>query len=339
MGAPGLGTDYPKTVERIADCGLRIVEPPAVGALAEMLQIDRDTRPRIASLVGPAGVGKRVIVGELARIARVNGFVPIAARALASRHAELWRGRNLLVIAPAADEGTWAAFLNAALLQAQPHVLLLVGETECRSVAAIVVRRLTEDALVSAVWPPVAGGPLERLVGRAAERAGGLPGRFARLLWPGWTRRGWGERGIRWDPAAACRGGAGDVRRRRDDRGTLRRAGGAVRVAGAGRARGAAAQDGPGDRRPCARPPRAGDPALARGRRQPRAPGRVERCRTRRAGARAGIAAARPHARRAGDRRRRSRLRHPGRGGNDAARFCGRRRRGVDRSRPRRRGG
>ena len=51
----------------------------------------------------------------------------------------------------------------------------------------VAVRRLPSDALVAAVEPTVLGGPLERTVRWAAERAQGLPGRFAALLWPGWN--------------------------------------------------------------------------------------------------------------------------------------------------------
>ncbi|MCU1384518.1 MAG: hypothetical protein JWL71_3215, partial [Acidobacteria bacterium] len=203
-GGPGLGADYPEVpdlqpkdcVLRIADCGLRMIHQPAIAALAEMFDAGRDARPRVASLIGPAGVGKRTIVAELARIARMNGFIPVAARLVTSRQAELWRGRTLFVIVDASDEGSWAAMLNAALAAAQPHVLLIVGEQERRSIGGVVVRRMPVDALVSAVWPAVSGGALERTVRRAAERADGLPGRFARLLWPDWKR----------DAAVGCAG-------------------------------------------------------------------------------------------------------------------------------------
>ena len=186
------GTGYPRvnTTEpgalRIVDCGLRIIEQPAVPALADMFQAAGGGRPHVSSLWGPAGAGKQVIVGELARIARTKGFVPIAARLIGSRQAALWGGRSLFVIAESGDEGAWSAFLNATLKDPQPHVLLLVGEDECRSVGGVVVRRLPVDALVSAIRPQGLSGRLEQTVRRAAERAHGLPGRFAQLLWPEW---------------------------------------------------------------------------------------------------------------------------------------------------------
>ncbi len=169
---------------RIVDCGLRMVERPAVLALAEMFDAAHGSRPRVSALFGPAGSGKSAIAGELARIARLKGFVPVAARLILSRQAELWQGRSLFVIADEADERTWTAFLNAAMTDSQPHVLLRVGEDELRSVGGVSVGRVPVDALVSAVQPSVLGGRLEPIVRKAAERAHGLPGRFARLLWP-----------------------------------------------------------------------------------------------------------------------------------------------------------
>ena len=189
---PDAGTGYPEAAESqpdempLADRGLQIIERPAMPALAEMFHMPGGARPHVSALWGPPGAGMRVLVGELARIARTTGFVPVAARLIGSRQAELWRGRSLFVIADGADEGAWSAFLSAALRAAQPHVLLLVGEDESRSLAGVVVSRLPVDALVSAIRPQALSGRLERTVRRAAERAHGLPGRFARLLWPGW---------------------------------------------------------------------------------------------------------------------------------------------------------
>jgi len=171
---------------RIQDCGLRIVEQPAVAALAEMFDPSGVGRPHVSALFGPAGAGKRVIAGELARIARTRGFVPVAARLVDSRQAGLWRGRSLFVIADATQESVWQAFLSAALKEPQSHVLLLVGEEEYKSIHGVCVHPLSVEALVSAVEPPVQGGPLERAVRRAAERSRGLPGRFAQILWPDW---------------------------------------------------------------------------------------------------------------------------------------------------------
>ena len=196
---------------RIADCGLRIAEPglriaeqtlrmgerglwigerSAVAALAEMLHATAGARPHIAALWGPAGAGKRTVAGELARVARVRGFIPVAARLIDAPQAELWRGRSLFVIADGSDEQTWRAFLAVALRDAQPHALLLIGEEEPRAAGGIAIGRVTAETLIAAIRPEVPSADVPYTVRRAAARARGLPGRFARLLWPSWATGG-----------------------------------------------------------------------------------------------------------------------------------------------------
>ncbi|MGH9144993.1 MAG: hypothetical protein ACRD2I_27970, partial [Vicinamibacterales bacterium] len=188
---PDSGTGYPSEQQEpdhaltISDRGLQIVEQAAVPALAEMFEIG-GARPRVAALWGVAGIGKRVIIGELARMARSSGFVPLSARLVASRQAALWSGRNLFVIGDVADGRRWQRLLNAVLGQAQPHVLLLVGEEEFRSVPGVGVGRLPIDVLAGAIRPQSMNQRLERQARGAAERAQGLPGRFVPILWPGW---------------------------------------------------------------------------------------------------------------------------------------------------------
>jgi DNA-binding NtrC family response regulator len=164
--------------------GLGAIERRAVSVLSEMFAGIGGCRPHVAALSGLPGSGKRVVVRELARIARMHGFVPVASRLVASRYAEMCRGRSLFVIGDEGDNNRWPAFVDVAVRDAQPHVLLMVGNGECRSIDSVRLDRVTADALISAIRPQPLGRSLERLVRRAAERAQGLPGRFVRLLWP-----------------------------------------------------------------------------------------------------------------------------------------------------------
>jgi DNA-binding NtrC family response regulator len=188
---PETGTGYPEepldasAPLPIDDRGLQIVERPIVTILAEMFQA-ADARPNVSLLWGPHGSGKGVVVGELARLARTAGYVPIAASLISSPQMELWQGRSLFVIADAAQEGVWQAFLSASLKDAQRHVLLLVGEHEHRHIAGVGVGRLSVDELTSAIRPRMVDRRLAQRARRAADRSQGLPGRFARLLWPDW---------------------------------------------------------------------------------------------------------------------------------------------------------
>jgi len=163
--------------------GLGIIERRAVSVLAEMFH-DGSCRPLVAALCGPPGSGKRIVVREIARIARMRGFVPVASRLVASRYSELWRGRSLLILGDEADSHRWPAFLDVAVRDAQPHVLLMIGNDECRSIDSVRLERVPADALVSAIRPRTLSPDLERAARRAADRAQGLPGRFVRLLWP-----------------------------------------------------------------------------------------------------------------------------------------------------------
>ena len=187
---PDAGIGYPQRADAgAADTplparGLRIIERRAVAALAEMFLENGSSRPHVAALWGPPGSGKRVALGEVARMARLHGFVPVASRFIASRYAELWRGRSLLVIGDAAEGNRWSAFLDAALCNTQPHVLLMVGTEECRPIDGVRLEPVSADAMVAAVTPQPLSRDLERTVRRAARRAHGLPSRFFRLLWP-----------------------------------------------------------------------------------------------------------------------------------------------------------
>src|SRR5436189_188083 len=86
--------------------------PRRTGPLVEMFHVFSGSRPHLVALWGPPGSGKTTIVSHLARIARVNGFVPVAARLVRSRYAALWQGRSVFVIADESDADPWPALLD-----------------------------------------------------------------------------------------------------------------------------------------------------------------------------------------------------------------------------------
>ncbi len=181
--APGQATAAATPELPLCQRGVCIVQHPAVAALAEIFHTP-SARPYVSQLWGPPGAGKRTIATALAQVARASGFVPVAARLMSSPYAELWRGRSLFIIAneDGAAPSPWSALLEATLREAHPHVLLMVGQEERRSVAGIAIGRVAIGDLVASVRPQPLSGGLEQSARRAAERAHGMRGRFVRLL-------------------------------------------------------------------------------------------------------------------------------------------------------------
>jgi DNA-binding NtrC family response regulator len=176
---PDVSPDLPMEARAVA-----WIERPAITALAEMFHTMSGSRPHLSALWGPAGSGKTTIVRQLARIARVNGFVPVAARLVNSRYAALWHGRSVFVIDDEGDGDAWRALLDTATRNPQPHVLLTVATSENKTIDGIALDRIAPDELAAAVQPAPADRRVAARIRRAAEESRGLPGRFVRALWP-----------------------------------------------------------------------------------------------------------------------------------------------------------
>ena len=233
-GYPSAAADAPDAALPLTEHGIRLIDRPAVAALAEVVRTQSGSRSPIVSLFGARESGLTCAVDAIARAARLTGFIPVAAPLLDSPAGPLWNGRSLLVIAADPAPPTWSAFVRTSLRIAQPHMLLIAADAECRAVDGVPLRGVSPDALVDAVRPRVVGGPHEAAVRAAAEHAHGLPGRFARRIW----RRARGASASDWDraPHDDRRRAAGRVRCRRCRARSHAGCGGRLRVARAGRA-------------------------------------------------------------------------------------------------------
>src|SRR5262245_11709600 len=187
---PDAGTGYPNGSDEPAAASLTIegrgqilIPRPALAALGEMVEQGDRSRSRVAVLWGPAGSGKAIAVQELARIARITGFVPIASQLLDGPYASLWQGRSLFVMATNGPAAAWTAALQSALRPPRPHVVLIVSDRELRGVDGVRLVPVDADALAASVFPRTDDATQLRRIRRAAMRARGLPGRFVRLLW------------------------------------------------------------------------------------------------------------------------------------------------------------
>lgn len=164
--------------------GSRGVVAPDVApllALAEMFRAPAECRVHAVAVWGPSGSGKLLLARQLARLARINGFVPVSTRMLDSAAAPLWRGRSLFLIDLGGADGA-QALVNAALTSPMPHVLLIAGDAEIVGIDGVALRPLTTDRLLELVRPRAMAAAIEREVRRIAEHARGWPGRFARML-------------------------------------------------------------------------------------------------------------------------------------------------------------
>jgi DNA-binding NtrC family response regulator len=163
-------------------CGMRLIERQPVSRLAEAFAHSFGARSRAVSLWGPAGSGVTTAVRELARAARLQGFVPINAGG--TRHAApLVSGRTLFLIADSGSSRGWRVLLEWLMRSARPHVVLFAGPNEVPHLDGLPLDALPAEALANAVEPRCVDPVLVRRLTDASRRSGGLPGRFARLLW------------------------------------------------------------------------------------------------------------------------------------------------------------
>ena len=173
----------------VGECGLVHIDRRAVASVAELFDDHVEPRhePRTVCVWGPRGAGKTTAVLQLARVARLNGFVPISARLVARGCAGfdfgVLNGRSVFVIEDGDSDGesVWRrALVDVAIRSPRPHVATFTSREDAVGAAGAALARLSAASLIAAIRPEHL--TLDARVRRAAERADGLPGRFIRLL-------------------------------------------------------------------------------------------------------------------------------------------------------------
>ncbi len=173
----------PGLIRSTRACAMALVDRPALAAIAELFDTTSDCRPRAVSLWGPEGAGKSTAIAELARAARLNGLVPISIALLGSSLAPAVEGRTLFIVDDAGGGEQWAALVHSVLRSPRPHVLVTTSVEETAERHGVALKPLTVESLVSSIRPIGIDEEVLVRVRRASEHAGGLPGRFAALLW------------------------------------------------------------------------------------------------------------------------------------------------------------
>ena len=188
--------EYPRGLADAAsleNCGIWNIDRRADAALADLFVSVSGSRPYVVSVWGGRGSGRRTATRHAARMARLNGFVPIGVQVM-NEMAELndvkpigmLTGRHLCLLSgggPAADA---AALLRATLASPRIHLLLQFGAQEPVWPGAlhnVALERVPLSRLIAAVRPDALAHVAGRRIECAARKAHGLPARFADLLW------------------------------------------------------------------------------------------------------------------------------------------------------------
>ena len=146
-------TQMPRAARSIEDCGILVQPRPAVATIGELFAAVGNMRPQIAALWGSRGAGKSTAISELARLARLQGFVPGAVQVVARpEFREVLAERTLFLIADDTLVG-WRALMGA-MATPKAHVLVFAGTEEVPGVHGIALDRLAVSTLVSSVQPP-----------------------------------------------------------------------------------------------------------------------------------------------------------------------------------------
>src|SRR5262249_6700754 len=111
---------------RLDVCGLIWPDRPEVAALGEVLT-EINTVPRVVAMWGPEGSGVGRAIGDLARIARAAGFIPVRASLIETELMRLVDGRSLFLISREPAESRTRELIEWTLRNPRGHVLLCAG--------------------------------------------------------------------------------------------------------------------------------------------------------------------------------------------------------------------
>ena len=164
----------------------------AMTALGELLAAQGTPGTTMVRVAAGGGMGLRTLLMELARCARMEGFVPVCPEAL-----ERWpdvieycEGRHLCVFTQCettgAMRGAAAGLLaRAARRGARPHLCLVAQRRTAHGDGAIQIGAMGRSEMTSMVYVDPDYGPSAAEILDAVRQSEGSPGRFV-----GWLARG-----------------------------------------------------------------------------------------------------------------------------------------------------
>ena len=185
-GYDGIPAGPQAILDDLSCCGVTTIERPSVDAIAEILAAANGPAPVAIMLGAVDGAGRSVAVQQLARVARLRGFVPLtldAQRLQPAEAVEAIEGRTLCLFDRQGGERAWLWLLDRILNAERPHVLISIGAHCLSGAGRLRLERISPEAMVQSVTPGVESAALRKAVERAGRRSEGLPARFAELLW------------------------------------------------------------------------------------------------------------------------------------------------------------
>src|SRR5262249_53699556 len=165
--------------------GLTEISRQSVARVAEIFSDRAYRQCRAVAICGPPGSGRDTALLNLARAARLSGFVPVAAERLRANLQPMLEGRSVALLIRGDVQYGWRALLQLSLVSRKPYITVFAGPSPPRGVHGITLERISAHALEDALYPDPKGlpAPARRQIAAAARRARGLPGRFEALVW------------------------------------------------------------------------------------------------------------------------------------------------------------
>ena len=169
----------------LASCGITTIHRRSIEAVAEVLGSLNGPAPQPLMLGAVEGAGASVAIHQLARVARLNGFVPLALPADSNGALiEAIGGRTLCLI----DRRGRMPGMAVAARTAARHAEAARASLDWRARAAEGAASSSRARSARKRWPlpslrRSSRHRLRRVIERAAKRSDGLPAKFAELLW------------------------------------------------------------------------------------------------------------------------------------------------------------
>ena len=170
------------SIDDAAVFGLTTIERPSVRAVVEVLATANGPAPVAIAVGAIEGSGSSVTIHQLARVARLHGFVPLS-NVVPFSWLEALDGRTVCLIDRRGGNAVWELLLDRVLIAPKPHVLISIGINLLPGARRVHLERIPADALIQSVTPQVESASLRTIIERAAVRADGLPARFVERLW------------------------------------------------------------------------------------------------------------------------------------------------------------